>query len=303
MRALFVYSRFTGNSFFIKRIKFIEERLKTKFNELDMVETHNLEELKNECIKACRSYDYLLFVGGDGTINTIINIIAEEKRKPILGLIPGGTVNDFAKNFRLSKNLSKAVDNLINGEPAPFDIVKANDKYFCYVLCCGAFSEISYTAKRGLKKKIGPLAYYFLAVRDVFIPRKIEGTLTIDGTSYDIKTPFLLILNSNHVGGFYLSLSNRMNDGKFSVFITKPGAFNGLLHYLLFKIRTKKIKTNEFTFKFKKEIAPWCVDGEMAKLGNIHVKCLPSHLNLIVPKTVATKLKLQKIGRALEYRN
>ncbi len=289
MKVLFIYSRLTGNSSFIKRLSFIEQELKKKYEQVDMIETHTLDELKDQCLKACKEYDYLFFVGGDGTVNTIVNYISNEDRKPILGYIPGGTTNDFAKNFKLKKNIKKAVDVLVNGEPVSFDILKANDRYLTYVLACGVFSEISYTAKRNTKKKIGPLAYYGIAIKDLFVRKNIEGTLIVKDKTYDIKTPFLLVLNSKHVGGFYVHLKNKMNDGKFSIFATKPGLLNGLFHYLFFKVRTLKILTDEFTFKFKDQVDPWCLDGEMAKLGDVHVKCLPSHLKILVSKKVVKK--------------
>lgn len=81
-----------------------------------------------------------------------------------------------------------------------------------------------------------------------------------------------------------------MNDGKFHIFITKPGIFNGLLHYLFFKMRTTKIITDEFSFTFFDRFSPWCVDGEMDDLKNVRVKCCPSLFQMVVPKRVARKL-------------
>lgn len=297
MKALFVYSGLTGHHSVKKHVPFITEKLKEKFNEVKVVETTTKEELKNTCLLACKEYDYLIFTGGDGAVNEIINDIAEEKKKPILGYLPAGTTNDFAHNFKLSRRIKCSLKVITEGVPTSFDIFKVNNRYGCYVLACGAFSEISYTAKRKTKKAIGSLAYYSLAVRDAFVPKRVEGTLTCDGKTYDVNTPFLLMLNSNHVGGFYVNLKNKMNDGKVNLFITKPGIFNGLLHYLFFKVRTTKILTNHFTFTFKNESMPWCVDGEHGEIVNpqsIDVKCYPSHLKILTSKKVAEKLAKQQ---------
>ncbi len=290
MKALLVYSSLTGLNIVQKHISFIESKLKEKFSDLKVIKSSSKEDLKNACLLAAKEYEYLIFIGGDGTVNEVINNLAPLDKKPILGYIPAGTTNDFAKNFKLSSIFTKSLKTILNGVPAPFDIVKVNDKYMSYVLACGAFSEISYTAKRKVKKVVGPLAYYLLAVRDAFIPKKVVGTLTCNKKTYDVNTPFLLVLNGNHVGGFYLNLKNKINDGKFMIYITKPGVFNGLLHYLFFKHKTVKLLTNEFSFKFKDEVSPWCIDGEMANIGNIEVKSCHSHLKILVSKKVAKKL-------------
>lgn len=293
MKAVFLYSRLTGNSSFLRQLDYIEKELKKRFSLLTMKECKTLDELKNASLDACQNYDYLIFTGGDGTLNAIINFIALAPHKPILGYIPGGTANDFAKNFRLRKNVKAAVKNILTGEVAPFDICQVNDRYFAYVLATGVFSEISYSVKQSAKRKVGNIAYHLRAIKDAFQPHNLSGTIVCNGNTYQIKTPFLLILNSNHVGGFYVNLRNKMNDGKFYIFATKPGLFNGLLHYVFFKIRTLKIVTDEFTFKFDGNPEAWCLDGEMAQLNNVHVKCLHSYLQLIVPHRIAKRLKKQ----------
>ena len=294
MKALLVYSTLTGNSSVASHVSLIEEKLKEKFTEIKVVKSNSKDELKAACLLACKEYEYLIFAGGDGTVNEVINNIAEQEKKPILGYIPAGTTNDFAKNFHLSRDIRFAVRKIIKGVPAPFDILKVNNRYVAYVLACGAFSEIPYTAKRKTKKAVGSLAYYLLAMRDVFIPKKVVGTLTCNDKVYDVNTPFLLVLNGNHVGGFYVNLKNKINDGKFNVYITKPGVFNGLLHYLFFKMKTVKITTDHFTFNFLSKPMSWCIDGELANMESVDVRCCPSHLKIITSKRLAKKLCSQQ---------
>lgn len=284
MKALFVYSKLTGNSRFIKKLDFIIASFKKRFNELTVKESFNQDDLKSACIEACRHYDCLIFTGGDGTINSVINNIADEDKRPILGYIPAGTTNDFAHNFKLRRNIKKAVKIITTGEPTPFDICKVNDRYFAYVLATGAFSEISYSAKRKIKKIVGNFAYYMRAFYDILVPCHVIGKLKCNGKTYSINTPFILVLNGTNVGGFRINNKNKINDGKFTIFITRHGIFNGLLHYVFFKIFTLKLTTDEFTFTFKNKPSPWCVDGEKAILNNVKVKCFPSHLSIIAPR-------------------
>lgn len=284
MKALFIYSKLTGNSRFIKKIDYIIDAFTAHFDEFKAIETFDKESLKQACLDACHNYDYLIFAGGDGTTNSVINNIANESKKPILGYIPAGTSNDFAHNFRLRRNIKKAVKIIISGKPTSFDICKVNDRYFAYVLATGAFSEISYSVKRNFKKAVGNLAYYLGVLRDAFVPQKVVGQLKCNGKIYSVSTPFILVLNGSRVGGFHINTKNKIDDGKFTIFITRKGVFNGLLHYLFFKIFTLKLTTSEFTFSFFDKPSPWCLDGEKAILNDIDVKCLPSYLQIMTPK-------------------
>lgn len=302
MRALFVYSTLTGHDTIRHHISLIEQKLKEKFDDVKLLQTSNKDELKEACLLACREYDYFIFAGGDGTVYEVINNIAGQEKKPILGYFPAGTINDFAKNFHISRNFRSALKTIIEGIPTPFDIMKINHGYSGYVLACGAFSDIPYITKRKAKKVVGSLAYYVLAMREIFAPRKVIGTLKCNGKTYSVNTPFLLVLNSKSVGGFSINRKNKMNDGKFNIFITKPGVFNGLLHYLFFKMKTVKIETNHFTFTFADKTEPWCFDGELVNAGNVEVKCCPSHLQILTSRRVAKKLcKQQEV--AIENEN
>lgn len=292
MKALFVYSKLTGTKRYLRHIPYVIKMLRKHFESFKAVETHNYRELKKICLNAAENYDYLIFSGGDGAINAVVNIIAPLKKRPILGYIPMGTTNDFAHNFGLKRNIKSSIKTIVKGVPVPFDIFKVNECYGVYVLATGAFSEISYSTKKKDKEKIGQLAYHLLGAKNAFIPKRVFGTLKANNKTYDVNTPFLLILNSVHVGGFYVDLRNKVNDGKITIYFSKPGLLNGIFHYAFFKKGVTRIETDAFSFRFKDKISAWCLDGDKKNFKNIDVKCLHSHLQLLVSRKVAKKYKL-----------
>jgi len=99
---------------------------------LDFIIEKNSEESSTEEI--IRKYKnkkvILLPVGGDGTINRVLN--AMDRENNILGYIPYGTGNDF---YRANKELLKDGINKI-------DLVKINNMYFINVACFGIDAEI-----------------------------------------------------------------------------------------------------------------------------------------------------------------
>jgi diacylglycerol kinase family enzyme len=71
------------------------------------------------------------------------------------------------------------------------------------------------------------------------------------------------------MGGFLVNEKADLNDGKMELFLTKPGFFNGLLHYL-FNFNLKVISSDSFEV-MESDSMPWCLDGEMGPKGNFKI--------------------------------
>ena len=283
MKAVFIYNKTSGKGIIAKKKDFIISSLKEVFDEVEVIESLSAEHFI-ECVKkSCGHCDSLIFAGGDGTFNMVANAIAEEKNRPVLGVIPTGTINDAAKNFGVSKNIKKALRIIKNQKIRQFDIGKLNDKYFVFTAAIGAYADIPITTSKKDKKRLGPLAYYFKAVPSFFKLRKIEGKIEIDGVEHEYKTPFVLIMNSSHIGGFKINPKSNIYDGKMDVFISKPGFLNSLPQYLF---RSKKIK-HYYGSTIKVEVNcpdSWDIDGEEGPKGSATISVLPSHISIYCKK-------------------
>ncbi len=69
------------------------------------------------CEKSCtkageNGYDLVIAAGGDGTIFEVVNGLADLEKRPMLGLIPAGTTNDFARALGIPRDIEKACDVL-----------------------------------------------------------------------------------------------------------------------------------------------------------------------------------------------
>jgi YegS/Rv2252/BmrU family lipid kinase len=280
MNAIFLYSEAPGNGKIIKRISYIEKKLSKIFSKVTLVKANNLFELADNAKKACSKYDVLIFAGGDGTFHRIVNAIAKEENRPILGYISSGTLNDFGKNFGINRRISKSLKIIKKGKKLPFDVGLINGKtYFAFVAAIGAFSEISYATKRGRVKIFGKMAYYVNAVKDAVAPQSFDVKIVIDNVTYEHKVPFLLLLNGKYIGGFPISLRNKVDDGKFDLYLTKPGLFNGLLNYLFMKRHTSYYRVDKITILPSIQ-TPWCVDGEEGTTGPIDIVLLKKHISI-----------------------
>ena len=140
------------------------------------VQTRYTEIDKNATV-VTREYgkgnDYIVCVGGDGTLKETICGVMELDLDCKIGYIPLGTTNDFAHSLHIPTDALKAVDVIIDGDEMKVDIGDFNGKeQFIYVSCFGNFCDVSYKAKQSLKNKIGRGAYYWETVKEV---HKIKG--------------------------------------------------------------------------------------------------------------------------------
>ena len=76
-------------------------------------------------------FDLVVAAGGDGTLNEVVNGLAEQVYRPKLGVIPVGTTNDFARALKIPRNILQATDIIAQGNSVAIDIGRMNNiEYF-----------------------------------------------------------------------------------------------------------------------------------------------------------------------------
>lgn len=282
MKALYLYSDKTGIKKSEKKVQRLNDSLKDIYKDIDIIKTSTLEEFEKQIRGSIGKYQILIVAGGDGTLKFVTDVLLSYKKKerPTLGYIPTGTVNDAGKAFGANGSIKHALKVLAKGETDYIDVCKVNDTCFNFVCAAGAYSDISYAVKRGPKKILGKFAYYFYALKEVFHRYSLVVDVETKNEKFTTKTPFIMVLNSKNVGGFPVNLHYSVKDGLAEVYITKPGLLNGLLHYVFFKFRTIKIKTDYIKLTLHSD-EPWCFDGEKGDNKEVEIKVLKQELKVI----------------------
>ena len=286
-KALFLHSDATGNGWVDRHAEKVVARLGEIFESVEQRHPASVEELRDEAIASCGVYDALIVSGGDGTFNNVVSALLGRDNAPTLGYINGGTMSDVGKNFGVHGSISRALRIIEEGHTTGFDVISAGDRYAVYMAAVGAYADIAYVTKRNRKKRFGRLSYYSKAVQEAFMPKKYIWNIRTENGEYEGKTPFVLCLNGRYVGGFPVNRrKSGMHDGKFELYLTKPGLFNGLVHYLFFKARTVQIEASECHISTSCP-DPWCLDGEMAGVGELTLRCIDSGLRVFCDKKYA----------------
>lgn len=297
MRSIFVFNPESGKGKLKKYENFIIENLSKKYGEIDCVETTHSGHAQELAKQSVGKYDYFFVAGGDGTLNEVVNGFGNHEQKPVLGYLPCGTVNDIARSLGISRNIKKAVKQLLDGEIFNHDTFKVNDKYGIYVCCAGLFTTSSYQTQRKYKKHLGKIAYFFHGAKDIFKAKPVKIGIEYDGHKFEQSCSLLLILNNRSVAGFKLNKNAELNDGQVEVILVhcKPNkvTFGNILHAMklvLFGVEKYK-NSKKITYlklsKFKLEMQSNTIinlDGEKSGAGNFDFEVLQGSLNIIVPK-------------------
>ena len=187
--------------------------------------TMNESSAYDEAISANKDgFDIIIACGGDGTVNEVVNAMAESKSSMKLGIYPTGTVNDFATYLGLNGFTRDLVRLIKNDFYIPVDLGQANDKYFVNVAAGGKIASIAHETDKALKTVFGKLAYYAEGAKAVpdALSSGFRMTYTVDGVKYEDNALVFLVSNSSSIGGFSkIAPKALVTDGYLDVIIIK----------------------------------------------------------------------------------
>ncbi|MDH2896392.1 MULTISPECIES: lipid kinase YegS [Rahnella] len=101
--------------------------------------------------------------GGDGTINEVAGALAqyEGQRRPVLGIVPLGTANDFATACNIPLEPEQALQLAVKGRAVDIDLAKVNDQHFFINMATGGFgTRITTETPEKLKAALGGVSYF-----------------------------------------------------------------------------------------------------------------------------------------------
>ncbi len=247
--------------------------------------------------------DYLIAVGGDGTMSEVVNGIMRvpktERENLVVGLLPVGSGNDFARSMHLSSKIKDLHELIKKNQTIRLDIGKLEYKsmhdedrvhYFNNITDVGLGAEVAKRVNEG-NKTYGPNLAFFTATITSFLRYKRKKIKITSGEfNYEGSVLILALANARYFGsGICIAPHAKINDGKIA--ITLAGNVN-LFDYLknLSKIRKGKfVNLRELHYKevescFVEPLGNPCLieaDGEMIGKIPLHVSMLRHELHFL----------------------
>jgi diacylglycerol kinase (ATP) len=240
---------------------------------------------------ASEGFDYVIAVGGDGTMNEVGRILIE-KENVTTGLVPAGTGNDFDQILGFPDRFEdKHWEIFFQQNIIMMDYGKCNGIPFLNGMGLGFDAEVAtknYVAPG--ETKMGGKGKYLKAILNTLFFFK-EYTVSIKTPEKEEETLCFINTISNgrrHGGGFYLTPHAIANDGLLDVcMIKKLGLFKRL--DILMKVSKgkhttdKKVNyytTNKIEVDFHQEV-PFHADGEVYWGEKFSVEVFPQKLPII----------------------
>jgi diacylglycerol kinase (ATP) len=243
--------------------------------------------------------ELIVSVGGDGTVNEIVNGIMKSKNDPPLGIIPLGWANDFIKSTNIPSDTIEACKILIKGKTKKIDIGLINNQiYFANICGVGFDAEVAQLANQMKSKHpnlhiLSAFVYVFATVKKLLSPFGYHNVkIKFDGQEIHSKILFIAISNGKFYGGrFKITPEAILDDGLLELCTVEE---MGRLKYLMsipkvFKGTHESIKginfyrTKEVVIQSSEPILAQ-VSGEVIEgQKKFTITLLPKSLKLIVP--------------------
>lgn len=255
---------------------------------------------------AKENVDIVVAVGGDGTVNEVLNGIAGTN--VALGIIPTGTANDLATLYKIPADIDRACEVILKRRLKPADLISVNDRYYvtsgglgfpCQVVRIA--NKIKHRTLVGkLVARILGSKLYILAVFCAILKKtRTADLLSVqwNGSSIKVDPLWVMISNQAFLGkNFLISPGAVNNDGMFDLCLVenRKNRFQALSIVKkviagrhVYSPCVKTWRANELILKSEKPV-PFFGDGELfGQKQKFSIKIMPGALKLIVPEAIS----------------
>ncbi|GAB3198824.1 diacylglycerol kinase [Nocardioides hungaricus] len=217
----------------------------------------------------------IVVAGGDGSLHAVISALhrRQELESAVLGLLPLGTGNDFARGVDIPLDIEEAARVVRDGVPTPMDLVVDEvGEVVVNGVHVGVGAEASRRAA-GLKRRVGRLGYPVGALLTAVDPPTVRLRVEIDGEVVcDLDDPVLQVAVGNGPsvgGGTRLTPEADPRDGRVDVLISRS---TGPIARLLYAVRlgfATHHRREDVTYRRGRTVSVsggpfWCsADGEV----------------------------------------
>jgi YegS/Rv2252/BmrU family lipid kinase len=240
-------------------------------------------------------------VGGDGTINEIIQALAGSETA--LGVLPTGTVNVWAREMGIPFDVAGARNVLLHGQTRRVDLGCVNGRYFLMTVGIGLDGTITQAVEKKPLKRLGIFGYFLAATW--FGPgyQSFPITLHRDGNTVNVRALQIFIGNTQlYAGAFKFTWQAKCDDGLLDLCIVRKrgplGRFVVLWDFILRREkRSLWVRYETFTSIEIDSPQPIAiqVDGESAGYTPATFSIVPGGLKVIVPQKTPAGLFSQSI--------
>lgn len=254
--------------------------------------------------------DLLIAAGGDGTLNQVLHGLMDlsEATRPVLGIVPLGTANDFATGCGIPRDPTKALALCMKAEAVPIDVGKANDHWFINAASSGFGAAITATTSPELKRLLGPAAYTVMGAILAINLHHYQGRLILPNREIAGNGPVAIVGNGRQTGGgIQVAPRAYIDDGLLDVLVVRQISPTALLAAA--RELQQLPSDGEYISYWQtpwlevhpEEAIPVNLDGEPLRFSSVRYEVVPKAISLIVPPncpllSATVRRKAQPLG-------
>lgn len=255
-------------------------------------------------LMTCR-YRTIVVVGGDGTLNEVVNGFFDENGAAIgkdaaLGLLPRGTGGDFRRAAGIPRGVAAAADLIASGATRRIDCGRIDfddgaRRFFINIADCGMGGEVVANINRSSHKAGGAQGTLLFLGASLSTLMRYDARLThleIDGVAIDRAVRSVVVANGIYFGGgMRVAPGASLDDGQFDVVIIAETGRTRALTGIASLYRGRHVHRREVEVRRASVVRVSCsgapmlfdVEGEQVGTTPATLTCLPAAIRLCAP--------------------
>ena len=198
-----------------ERLPAVEAALRARGVPFRVERTTSLEHAETLAAETLQTGEIAAAMGGDGIAGAVAHRL--RKTEGILGVIPGGRGNDFARKLGIPEDPAGAVEVLATGEPRTVDVADAGGRTYLGIVSAGIDSDVQELVLR-TRLNLGSLVYVYGTLQALRRWKPAAWTVSVDGKERTFVGYSVAVANSGVFGGgMYLVPDAKLDDGQLEV--------------------------------------------------------------------------------------
>lgn len=290
MKAALIVNPAAGGGRAGRALPAVERELARLGVEHHVEQTESLAHAGELAISAVQAGEVAIAFGGDGIVGAVAGALRQSAG--VLGVLPGGRGNDFARALGIPLEPVKACGTIAGGTPKPLDLGQAGEQTFIGIASCGFDSEANRIANETSLVR-GNLVYAYGAIRALSAWRPATFDVALDGRAPRTVTGYTIAAANSKAygGGMMLAPDASLEDGMLDVVMVEHVPKRTFLRLLPTVFKGEHVRQPNVHVTRAAEIKisadrPFTMYADGDPIGElpITIRCLPGAIRVLVPR-------------------
>ena len=261
--------------------------------DIELFKTSKRGDAQNLAAHPGDNFQVVIAMGGDGTVNEVVNGVLDSGRDISVGIIPIGTANVLSKELFIPLDIKKACHIIAKGNTRKIDVGRNKHRYFFLMSGVRFDAEVLTLLESSRTGGISMITYIIPILKTFWNFEFPQFLVEVDGETLGEGVGFMLVSNARrYAGSFIITNRAKIDDGQLDVFIFRGTGKLTLLKYIFGGLLRIAHRFDDVTYVQGKEInvqslhnknIPCQMDGDSSGILPQKFTVVPSALSILVP--------------------